>query len=684
MRVIEGRSGRREGYLPFLDGVRALAVLLVLLYHAGLGFPGGYVGVDAFLVVSGFIITLGLLSEARSGRVSLAGFWARRIRRLLPASFLVVVSVLLVGPVVLERQRAARLPADAFASFFSVANVRFFLADVGYLGGLSLPSPLLHFWSLALEEQFYLLFPPLLVLLLSRAGRRAALCWLSALLAASLAFSALFSSSSPDFAYLLLPARAWEFLAGALLAFAWPRLGVVHRGLRSVAGVSGVAVLVAAAAAFGAGTAFPGVAAVPVVLGVLALILAGDDSVSGRFFALRPLRWVGERSYGIYLWHWPVLVFARASGVLSSPVGRVALLGLSVVLADLSFRVLERPVRRSPYLARVPSRSFRLGAALCVSAVLCVAVAWIAAPSAGQTVASRAFVRPSTPSSSVPALDGSLNGSSSTSPGSSPGSASVAPVPPRVLLVGDSTLAPLRWFVDGSRSLDALSAGVEFVLDAESARRLAVGAVECRRRSLGSCRGREGRDPSAVVEVLDAVSAGSDRFDAVVVMAGYHSTPEDFPGEVDLLLDAAARAGVRRVFFLTYRESLAFPLEGSGGELSVFGVFNDRLRDRSVDPADPEVVFLDWNGFSSSMSDWFRDDGIHVNLAGALGLGEFIARGVASSLGLPCGAESVCLPPSVPVPAAELLSRYVVVYTDEHCYAMGVSRVRECRPDSLR
>lgn len=683
MGVVGGRSGRGEGYLPFLDGVRAFAVLLVLLYHAGLGFPGGYVGVDAFLVVSGFIVTLGLLREARSGRVSLAGFWARRIRRLLPASFLVVATVLLVGPLVLERQRAARLPADAFASFFSVANVRFFLADVGYLGGLSLPSPLLHFWSLALEEQFYLLFPPLLVLA-SRAGRRVALGSLAALLAASLAFSALFSASSPDLAYLLLPARAWEFLAGALLAFAWPRLGGVPRGLRSVAGVSGVAVLVAAAASFGAGTAFPGVAAVPVVLGVLGLIFAGDDSVSGRFFALRPLRWVGERSYGIYLWHWPVLVFARASGVLSSPAGRVALLGLSVVLADLSFRVLERPVRLSPFLSNVPSRSFRLGVALCVSAALLVSVAWIAAPSAGQTVASRSFVRPSTPSSSVPAVDGSLVGSPPTSSGSSPGSESVVPASPRVLLVGDSTLAPLRWFVDGSRSLAALSTGVEFVLDAESARRLAVGALECRRRSLGACRGREGRDPSSVVEVLDAVSTGSDRFDAVVVMAGYHSTPEDFPGEVDLLLDAAARAGVRRVFFLTYRESLAFPLEGSGGELSVFGVFNDRLRDRSVDPADPEVVLLDWNGFSASAPDWFRGDGIHVNLAGALGLGEFLARGVASSLGLPCGVEAVCLPPSGPAPAAELLSRYAVVSTDEHCYEMGVSRVRECRPDSLR
>jgi peptidoglycan/LPS O-acetylase OafA/YrhL len=663
----EGQSPQGLGHLPFLDGIRAFAVALVLFYHAGFGVPGGYVGVDAFLVVSGFIITLGLLREKGAGSLSLRDFWARRVRRLLPVSSLVAVVVLVSGVFVLEPQRASRLPFDVLAAFLSVANVRFVLGDVGYLGGLSLPSPLLHYWSLALEEQFYLLFPPVLVLLLR--FRRLLLPVLATLLAVSLAFSAMTTATSPVFAYFMLPARAWEFLAGVLLALVWSRCTSAPRVLRSVAGLVGVGVVLGAAFSYGPGTVFPGVAAFPVVLGVVAVIFAGGDAVSGRFLSLRVFRWVGERSYGIYLWHWPLLVFARAANVFGSVSGRFALLALSVVLADVSFRLLERPVRRAGFFAGSPSRSFRLaGLLLSVGVVSSLVVASVT-PTLSPVVAVRppvVSVAPTVPSTTVPVA--------STFPSE----------PPRVLLVGDSTLAPLRWFVDGSRSLEAFSDGVEFVLDAESARRLAVRAADCRSRSLGSCRSREGRYPSSAVEVLEGLASNGTRFDHVVVMAGYHSTPGDFVGEVDALLAAAERIGVSRVFFLTYRESLAFPLEGSNGSLSVFGVFNDLLRERLRSPVSPEVVVLDWNAFSSSATDLFRSDGIHTNLAGTLALGEFIARGVRASLGLPCAEEPACLVPPRPSMAGEVLARYRVVDTDEHCYEMGEGRIRECVPDKLR
>jgi hypothetical protein len=243
------------------------------------------------------------------------------------------------------------------------------------------------------------------------------------------------------------------------------------------------------------------------------------------------------------------------------------------------------------------------------------------------------------------------------------------------LLLGDSTLAPLRWFVDGRRSLDALGGAVEFVLD----------AVSCRRLSMRSCVGREARRPGSAVDVLQERAATGERFRLVVLMAGYHSTPEEFAAELEEFLGVAAEHGVERVFVLEYRESLAFPLDGSRGALSVFGVFNDILRDPAgrgvVMPEGITMSVLPWNSFSASADDWFRQDGIHVNLGGALGLGEFVARTVLADLGLACGGERVCAPPTYAVSASQMLALYNVEATDEHCYEMGHRRTRKCQED---
>jgi peptidoglycan/LPS O-acetylase OafA/YrhL len=667
-----------EGFLPHLDGLRGVAVLLVLLYHARAGVSGGYVGVDVFLVLSGFLITSLLLRESDQGAVSLWGFWSRRARRLLPVSAVVVVFTVFVGLLLLEPQRLSRLSGDVVSVATFSSNFRFLETHGDYLGGLSLPSPLLHFWSLALEEQFYLLWPLLLVPVLRISRRRpyALPVVTASLLFGSLALSVLLTASRPAFSYYLLPTRAWEMFAGALLAACWSpstrRLDdlVVGLRVRSVIGTVGLGSILAAALLFGSSTVFPGWAATLPVAGTLLVLAAGGSSVSGRLLSSAPLVWLGARSYGAYLWHWPLLVFLAALGWDGSPITRLVVVLLAVLLAAVTFRLVETPVRRSPWLLASSRRSVLAGAGL---SLVLVSLGSVLPrdfnPVAG--VASRDPRQPAEVPGSVP---------SSTPATSAPSTIPPGPVgtPARVLLIGDSTLAPLRWFTDGRRSLDALGGEVEFVLEAES----------CRRVSMRSCVGREGRRPGSAVDVIKERSAAGERFEIVVLMAGYHSTPGEFAVELEEFLRAAADHGAEKVFVLDYRESLAFPIDGSRGELSVFGVFNDVLRDPAVSgvslPEGVDVVILPWSSFTASADDWFRQDGIHVNLAGALGLGEFVARGVLSHLGSPCAGEEVCSPSTHAVSAAQVLAAYGVEATDTHCYEMGDSREQECREDRLR
>ena len=675
-----------SGVLPHLDGLRGVAVVLVMLYHARVGLSGGYVGVDVFLVLSGFLVTSLLMTEHDAGGVSLLGFWSRRVRRLLPVSALVVTTSALAGVLLLEPQRLSRLAGDVFGVATFSANVRFLGTHGDYLGGLSLPSPLLHFWSLALEEQFYLFWPMLMVVLLwfARGASKPerVLIAVSALLATvSLAASIVFTSTYSAFSYYLLPTRAWELLAGSLLALCWPSFAKLPLAMamfgvtsiagnaRSILGVLGLVALVLSSVVFDSATVFPGWTAILPVLGTLAVLVAGAASVSGAILSFRALRWLGVRSYGAYLWHWPILVFGGALGWTDSPWARLAAVGLSVAVADASFRFLEAPVRRNLWLAVSVRRTALLGAGVS-TALLVVAL----------------FVQ------------GSLNITSADTPGVTRSAASLRQAPPlpvedpetgrasrgalnaagsKVLLLGDSTLAPLRWFVEGARGLDRWGTSVEFVLDAES----------CRRLSMSSCHGREGRTPESAADVLTALTARGERFRFVVLMAGYHSTPEDFEKEFDAVRAAATEHGVEKVFVLEYRESLAFPLDGSRGKASVFEKFNEVLREQGATPAgegEPEIVVLGWNLFSAAAHDWFRSDGIHVNLAGAIGLGEFLAREVLSDLGLSCGPFSVCTPAPSASSAANLLEAYDLATTDEHCYEMGDSRAQECRRDKVR
>lgn len=356
-----------------IEGLRAVAVGVVILYHAHLlGMRGGFIGVDVFFVVSGFLITSLLLREhSATARISLPRFYGRRVRRLLPASCLVVVGTVVAGNIWLEPLRLRDLGTDAIASGGFVANIVFAQRGTDYLQSALPPSALQHYWSLAVEEQFYLVWPALLALLLWRGARstsRAAI-GIAVVSVASFIVCIRQTSVSQPWAFFGLHARAWELGAGALLAVAWPRVVALSPRLRGIGGWVGVAVIITACFAITEAMAFPGVLALAPVIGTVLVLAAGDDSTRGPVIALRngTMQWIGARSYSIYLWHWPALVIGEAA--LNGPLSvaeRIALIAGSIVAAGLSYRLVENPVRRSPTLAT------RNNLTLCVGALLVV------------------------------------------------------------------------------------------------------------------------------------------------------------------------------------------------------------------------------------------------------------------------------------------------------------------------
>ncbi|PWJ53944.1 Peptidoglycan/LPS O-acetylase OafA/YrhL, contains acyltransferase and SGNH-hydrolase domains [Quadrisphaera granulorum] len=381
----------RSGFRPDVEGLRAVALGLVLLFHAGVpGSGGGRLGVDVFFVISGFLITGLLVREVeRTGRLDLAGFYARRARRILPAAVVVLLATLTTTAALAPAQLATT-GRDGLAAALQLANWRSALADPMDLHPDAAASPLLHYWSLAVEEQFYLLWPPLVLLALAAARRRgrssdgpggtsirrALAVAAGAVAVVSLACSVLLTPVLPTLAYLGTPTRAWQLAAGALLALAVPRLQWWSTGTsqrrhlrRWAPAVSWAALAVVLTSSLWTDDVpYPGWAALVPTLGTVALIAAGipgltgasgqgDDGVgarpvgAARLLSARPVRWAGRASYSWYLWHVPVVFAGEALGVSGWP----ALLALELLvagpLAALTLVVVEQPFRTSPRFA---------------------------------------------------------------------------------------------------------------------------------------------------------------------------------------------------------------------------------------------------------------------------------------------------------------------------------------------
>ncbi|CAM5441884.1 hypothetical protein SALBM217S_07203 [Streptomyces griseoloalbus] len=366
-----------------IQGLRAVAVTLVVVAHAGVSsLAGGFVGVDVFFVISGFLITSLMLREwKREGRISLGRFYARRAMRLLPASTLVVMATLAGSWLFLGPLRFAEYAKDAIASAWYVVNFR--LADTGtdYFNTDVPPSPFQHFWSLAVEEQFYLIWPVLLIVALKIFRRRALLAIpLLALAAASFAVNLHLTETSPSWAYFGSQGRIWELAVGALLALVAHRLNDIPRPVAAALSWAGLAAIAYAAVAFDDHTVFPGHNAVVPVLGAAAVLAggaAGGRYGAGLVLSLRPAVWVGGVSYAWYLWHWPLIVIVPAAagfGEHEGPLRLIAALG-GLVLAWLTLKFVEDPMRFHRAFKAHAARGLSLGLGLSAVAAVAALVA---------------------------------------------------------------------------------------------------------------------------------------------------------------------------------------------------------------------------------------------------------------------------------------------------------------------
>ena len=345
-------------YRPEIDGLRAIAVLAVIAYHAGLG-GAGFVGVDVFFVISGYLITSLLLREHEAtGRIDLLHFYARRVRRIFPAAAVVVLIVLGLASVLLSAFPEAHTANSAGAALMFGANVFFQFTTGGYFDGLSEEMPLLHLWSLSVEEQFYFVWPALLIVLLRRGWAK------TGIIVLGVASLLLAEALSPQAAFYQMPARFWELAAGGLIA-AMPARALPRW-------VTSAGVLVTLAACVFAMGHFPGVGALPAVAGAALVIAAVHGGASNAMLRSRPMVWIGLISYSLYLWHWPLLALYRATTVGDGElVTRLILCAVSFPLAFASYRYVEQPFRKMRFRSgRTVAIGFGASAAFALSACM--------------------------------------------------------------------------------------------------------------------------------------------------------------------------------------------------------------------------------------------------------------------------------------------------------------------------
>jgi peptidoglycan/LPS O-acetylase OafA/YrhL len=332
---------------PHIQSLRALAALMVLIYHADL-LPGGYIGVDIFYVISGYLITNLLLREIQAhNSLAFSQFYARRFKRLLPASFIVVFATGIIGWALLPLTYRAEFGRDLIAASTYVSNFLFALWNADYQNLGSTPSPFIHFWSLAVEEQFYLFWPIIVLMLYKLRGRKGVFYGILAIASLSFLFSLYLTERSPVWSFYILPTRAWEMAIGGLILFTPQRVkGRIFT--RPQWGFLAVILIGSAAFLYNESTAFPGTAALIPVTATVLLLLSRDKwpPFMDQISRLAIVQWLGKISYPLYLWHWPVLVIPEIH--LSRNLSAFELIlavALILLLSDLTHRFIEEPLR---------------------------------------------------------------------------------------------------------------------------------------------------------------------------------------------------------------------------------------------------------------------------------------------------------------------------------------------------
>ena len=379
----------REGFRPDIQGLRAIAVVLIVAYHAGIpGFGGGSVGVDVFFVISGYLITRHLLRGPAPGdTVDFGEFWARRVRRLVPALGLMVAITLLASLVIITPFDMLETAKEGGSAALYVSNFLFAQNAQDYFGSNPNKSPFLHTWSLGVEEQFYLIWPFLVFGILwigrrrDRLRSRAAVALFASVFVVSFALNLRLTGEGSSWAFFGLPTRAWEFAAGGLLGVLM--LGDVgRRRLQALAGVVGLIVLIVATESLNSTSAYPGANALLPVAGTALLIWAGAgahgaSSPVTRAISIRPMQWTGRMSYSWYLWHWPFIVLVVLELGNDSTIVRTGAAAASLVAAYLALHYVEDPLRLHPKLLGSMRRTFVVGLAITVTVLGIAGTTWV-------------------------------------------------------------------------------------------------------------------------------------------------------------------------------------------------------------------------------------------------------------------------------------------------------------------
>jgi peptidoglycan/LPS O-acetylase OafA/YrhL len=640
-----------------IEGLRALAVGLVIAYHYGLDqLPGGFIGVDVFFVISGFLITKLLIDEAnQTGKISFSNFWARRIRRIVPMSFAVIVVTVIAGLYLLNSEQARQLTTVALGAMGFSANFVLYFTTEAYLSGVTLPSPLQHYWSLAIEEQFYLIWPLVLfgALKISPKHWKAILAFFVVVIGlASLTFSIVTTSSNPSAGYYFPHTRIWELLAGAGLALVGANIFRVATLSRAIVGWIGLGSIIWSAVSFNSQTVFPGAAALVPVIATTAVVAAGGAQWGpSKLLSIAPAKRIGAWSYSLYLWHWPVLILTEYRFGTLSGWTKLLLLGATILLSAATYSMIEQPFRRHRWLSARSGRTLVAGT-VAIAIGLSSGVVVFATSNQSEAplndVAStetplQVEPTPIDTTQQLPKLERTENAVNA-------------------LLLGDSTMAALRWFEQGSVGLS----GFSYILDAES----------CRKIADPSCAGREKRTPKTAVQT---VADFEGPLDYIVFMGGYDSSVKRFNDELQSFIQEAKANGLK-VIFLDFKESLEFPAPGSKGKRSIYAEFNDILREVVAKNQTNDLFLVEWNLFSSGRSNWFRRDGIHLTLEGAVALGWLISHAVANVADNKCPFTDTypCTIPAALDPGFDLMKIFDVTSTKTKCYEDGLSRERVC------
>jgi peptidoglycan/LPS O-acetylase OafA/YrhL len=371
--VTKGAHGPPNSFRSDIEGMRGVAVLLVVLFHCGVpACRGGFVGVDVFFALSGYLITGLIVNEVeRSGKLSFRNFYARRVRRLLPASGLVVVSTLLLGWFVYSPLELARYVKWAVYTSLYISNYMFMRDAANYFASDVALNPYLHTWSLAVEEQFYLFWPAMIIASLALLKSRRGLAMvLLAVCIVSFGLCILLTQVRQPWAFFSLPTRAWEFALGGLACLLSKPQLVARTGLIKILGWAGLAGVVASGCLYSAQMNFPGYAAMLPIAGTVAVLIpgaSGTPSLLQTVLGHGVLQYLGKLSYSWYLWHWPMILMAEACFPDLTWRGRLFPAAIALGLAQITFWILEKPVRVSPFLVARPALS--LSIAILVAAV---------------------------------------------------------------------------------------------------------------------------------------------------------------------------------------------------------------------------------------------------------------------------------------------------------------------------